>query len=221
MRILIVEDEERVARFVEKGFKENAYSAQVAGSCREAMDLLSEGEFDLIVLDLGLPDGDGLDLLREWRQCGYNEPVVILSARDSVADRVSGLNIGADDYLPKPFAFDELLARSRSLLRRQGRTKQTVLRFRSVEMDLLGHIVSVDGIAIELTNREYSLLELLMQNQGRVLTRTQIGEKIWEANYDMQTNLIDVYIRKLRQRIGDDGSNPLIRTVRGVGYSMQ
>lgn len=220
MRILIVEDEERVARFIEKGFRENAYSPQWAKNCAEAMDRLSEGEFDLIVLDLGLPDGDGLDLLKEWRRCGYDEPVVILSARDSVTDRVGGLNLGADDYLAKPFAFEELLARSRSLLRRQGKTKQTVLSYRGIQMDLLAHTVTVNDSPVELTNREYALLEMLIQNQGRVLTRTQIGEKIWEANYDMQTNLIDVYIRKLRQRIADDGNPPLIKTVRGVGYSM-
>tara|TARA_B110000037_G_C17050777_1_gene477629 strand:- start:304 stop:969 length:666 start_codon:yes stop_codon:yes gene_type:complete len=220
MRILIVEDEERVARFIEKGFRENAYSTSWVTTCRGAMDALSEGGYDLIVLDLGLPDGDGLDLLKEWRGCGYEEPVVILSARDSVRDRVDGINLGADDYLPKPFAFDELLARSRSLLRRRAKGKQTVLNYRHVSMDLLGHKVSCSGDVVELTNREYALLEALMQNQGRVLTRTQIGEMIWEANYDMQTNLIDVYIRKLRQRLMDTGDVPLIKTVRGVGYSM-
>lgn len=220
MRILIVEDEARVAGFIEKGFRENAYATSLARNCAEASDLLSEGEYDLVVLDLGLPDGDGLDLLREWRRCGFEEPVVILSARDSVADKVSGLNIGADDYLPKPFSFEELLARARSLMRRQGKSKQTVLKYRNVTLDLLAHRAMVGDQAIELTNREYSLLEYLMQNQGRVLTRTAIGERIWEARYEMQTNLIDVYIRKLRQHLGDDGDPPLIRTVRGVGYSM-
>lgn len=220
MRILIVEDEARVAGFIEKGFNENAYTTSWAKNCSEASDLLSEGEYDLIVLDLGLPDGDGLDLLREWRQCGFDEPVVILSARNSVEDRVSGLNFGADDYLPKPFSFDELLARSRSLLRRQGKTRQTVLKYRNVTLDLLARLARVDDRAMELTNREFALLELLMQNQGRVLTRTTIGERIWEAQYEMQTNLIDVYIRKLRQHLGDSGDIPLIKTVRGVGYIM-
>lgn len=220
MRILIVEDEARLAGYIEKGFRENAYTTSWAKNCAEASDLLSEGEYDLIVLDLGLPDGDGIDLLREWRQCGFQEPVVILSARDSVADRVRGLNDGADDYLAKPFAFDELLARTRSLLRRQGKARQTILTHRNITLDLLARSAKVDSRAIELTNREFALLELLMTNQGRVLTRTTIGERIWEARYEMQTNLIDVYIRKLRLHLGDTGEPPLIKTVRGVGYTM-
>lgn len=221
MRILIVEDEARVAGFIEKGFRENSYATSWAKNCAEANDLLSEGEYDLVVLDLGLPDGDGLDLLREWRRYGFEEPVVILSARDSVADKVDGLNVGADDYMPKPFSFEELLARARSLMRRQGKSKQTVLKYRNVTLDLLGHMAKVGDRQLELTNREYALLEFLMQNQGRVMTRTAIGERIWEARYDMQTNLIDVYIRKLRQQLGDTGDPPLIKTVRGVGYTMQ
>lgn len=220
MRILIVEDEARLAGYVEKGFRENAYTTSWAKSCAEASDLLSEGEYDLIVLDLGLPDGDGIDLLREWRQCGFHEPVVILSARDAVSDRVRGLNDGADDYLAKPFAFDELLARARSLLRRQGKARKTVLSHRNVTLDLLARVAKVDDRAIELTNREFALLELLMTNQDRVLTRTTIGERIWEARYEMQTNLIDVYIRRLRLHLGDTGKPPLIKTVRGVGYTM-
>lgn len=220
MRILIVEDEARVAGFIEKGFRENAYATTWARDCAEANDLLSSGEYDMIVLDLGLPDGDGLDLLKEWRRCGFDEPVVILSARDSVSDRVSGLNLGADDYLPKPFSFDELLARARSLMRRQGKVRHTVLRYRDVTLDLLARSVTVGERQVSLTNREFSLLEMLMQNQGRVLTRTTIGERIWEANYEMQTNLIDVYVRKLRQHLGDEGDPPMIKTVRGVGYMM-
>ncbi len=218
MRILIVEDEVRVAGFIEKGFRENSYATSCARTCAEANDLLSEGEYDLVVLDLSLPDGDGLDLLGEWRRYGFEEPVIILSARDSVKDRVGGLNLGADDYMPKPFSFEELLARARSLMRRQGKTKQTVLKYRNITLDLLAHSAKVDDRQIELTNREYALLEFLMQNQGRVMTRTAIGERIWEARYDMQTNLIDVYIRKLRQHLGDDGDPPIIKTVRGVGY---
>ena len=220
MKILIVEDEARVARFLEKGLRENAYTTARAVSCREANDRLSEDSFDLVVLDLGLPDGDGLDLLRTWCSCGFDEPVLILSARDSLGDRVNGLNLGADDYLAKPFSFDEFLARTRSLLRRQGKARQTVLRHGTIEMDLLAHQVTVAGKPVELTNREYALLEALLRNRGRVLTRTQIGEKIWEASYDMKTNLIDVYIRKLRQRLDDTGDPPLIKTVRGVGYMM-
>ncbi|MBC2607119.1 response regulator transcription factor [Pelagicoccus albus] len=220
MRILVVEDEARVAAYIEKGFQENSYTTSWARNCTEANDLLSEGGYDLIVLDLGLPDGDGLDLLKDWRRCGFEEPVVILSARDSVADKVDGLNFGADDYVPKPFSFEELLARARSLMRRHGKSNQTVLKYRNITLDLLAHSAKVGDRAVELTKREYSLLECLMVNQGRVMTRTAIGESIWEARYDMQTNLIDVYIRKLRQHLGDDGDPPLIKTVRGVGYTM-
>jgi len=220
MRILVVEDDDRVASFIEKGLKENAYTTSRATNCASANDLLSEGEYDMIILDLGLPDGDGLDLLREWRRWGFHEPVIILSARDSLDDRINGLNLGADDYLPKPFSFEELLARTRSQLRRSSKTKQTILEHRGIRMDLLGHTVSYKNEPIDLTNREYALLEALLQNKGRVLTRTQIGEKIWEAQFEMQTNLIDVYIRKLRKNLGDNEDPPLIKTVRGVGYSI-
>lgn len=220
MRILIVEDEKRVSRFIEKGLSENAYTSSCAYSCAEANELLSEGHYDLIVLDLGLPDGDGLDLLADWRRCGFEEPVLILSARNTLDDRVRGLNLGADDYLPKPFGFEELLARIRSQLRRSSKQKQTIIEHRGIRMDLLGHVVSYQGETLTLSNREFALLEILMQNHGRVLTRTQIGERIWEAHYEMQTNLIDVYIRKLRNLLKDTEEPPLIKTVRGVGYSM-
>ena len=220
MRILIVEDDKRVSRFIEKGLAESAYTSSCAYTCADATDLLSEGHYDLIILDLGLPDGDGLDLLVEWRRCGFDEPVIILSARDSLVDRVKGLNIGADDYLPKPFGFEELLARIRSQFRRSTKQKKTVLEHKGIRMDLLGHVVTYQGKTLTLTNREFALLEILMQNHGRVMTRTQIGERIWEAHYEMQTNLIDVYIRRLRNLLDDEGDDPIIKTVRGVGYSM-
>ena len=146
--------------------------------------------------------------------------MLILSARDSINDRVRGLNLGADDYLPKPFGFEELLARIRSQLRRSSQQKQTVMEHRGIKLDLLGHVVTYKGETLTLTNREFALLEILMQNKGRVLTRTQIGERIWDAHYEMQTNLIDVYIRSLRSHMNDQSENPQIRTVRGVGYSM-
>jgi DNA-binding response OmpR family regulator len=221
MKVLLVEDDFKIGRFIEKGLGENSYTVVWRRSVAEANDAISESGFDLVILDIGLPDGDGLDLLQEWRRCGFNEPVLILSARDSVEDRVAGLNFGADDYLPKPFSFEELLARVRSLFRRQGSVRQTVMEHRGIRMDLLGHTVTYQGEAVELTNREYSLLELFLSNTGRTLTRTQIGEKIWEANYDMQTNLIDVYVRKLRQHFDLNQEGPsIIKTVRSVGYMM-
>jgi len=220
MKILIVEDEKKVSRFVERALNEQAYTTHVAGSCAAARDALADTPYDAVVLDLGLPDGDGLDLLREWRASGFNEPVLILSARDAVQDRIRGLNLGADDYLPKPFSVDELIARLRSLLRRQGGAKTTVLEHRGIRMDLLGRNVTTGGVPVELTTREFSLLELFLLNPGRVLTRTFIAEKIWEASYDMETNLIDVYIRRLRVKFELPGSEPLIRTVRGSGYQL-
>lgn len=221
MKVLLVEDDFKIGRFVEKGLRENAYTVVWRRSVAEANDAISESGFDLVILDIGLPDGNGFDLLKDWRAIGFGEPVLILSARDSVEDRVSGLNIGADDYLPKPFSFEELLARVRSLFRRQGKVRRTVLEHRGIRMDLLAHTVSFRGETLDLTNREYALLELFLSNAGRTLTRTQIGEKVWEAHYDMQTNLIDVYIRKLRQRFAlPEGDPPLIKTIRSVGYIM-
>lgn len=233
MKILIVEDERKVGQFVERALVEQNYTARLALSCAAARDALAESPADAIILDLGLPDGDGLSLLREWRAAGFNEPVLILSARDAVADRILGLNLGADDYLPKPFSIEELLARVRSLLRRHATptAKVTVLEHRGVRLDLLARTVTAQGSPVELTNREFALLELFMQNIGRVLTRTLIAEKIWEVSYDMETNLIDVYVRRLRQKFepqpppgaGDAGAEnfpPLIKTIRGTGYQM-
>lgn len=220
MKILLVEDDIRIGRFVEKGLKENAYTVVWRRFVSEANTAISESSFDLVILDLGLPDGDGLDVLREWRSIHFSEPVLILSARDSVNDRIEGLNLGADDYLPKPFSFEELLARVRSLLRRQGTSRQTRLSHRGVVMDLLARRVTFNDVGVELTNREYALLELFLSNQGRTLTRTQIGERIWDAHYDMQTNLIDVYVRKLRQHFPMSEEPPFIKTVRSVGYLM-
>ncbi|HEY0947159.1 MAG TPA: response regulator transcription factor [Opitutaceae bacterium] len=220
MKILIVEDERKVGQFVEKALAEHAYTVRRVGTCAAARDALAESPYDAIVLDLGLPDGDGLELLRQWRASGFHEPVLILSARNAVEDRIHGLNIGADDYLPKPFSVDELLARVRSLLRRhQAGAKVTVLEHRGVRLDLLARTAMREGTPVDLTSREFALLELFLQNAGRVLTRTLIAEKIWEASYDLETNLIDVYVRRLRRKFERPGAGePFIKTVRGTGY---
>jgi DNA-binding response OmpR family regulator len=220
MKVLIVEDDRKVGSFILTGLAEATYTTRLVRSCVAARDALADDAFDAVVLDLGLPDGDGLDLLREWRAAGFNEPVLILSARDAVADRVKGLNLGADDYLAKPFSFDELLARLRSLLRRQATVKTTVLEHRGVRADLLARTVTAHGTPVDLTNREFALLELFLQNTGRVLTRTMIAERVWEASHELETNLIDVYVRRLRQKLERDGDEPLIRTVRGSGYQL-
>lgn len=220
MKILVVEDERRVGSFVEKALQEQSYTTRLVRTVAQARTVLSEDAYDVIILDLGLPDGDGLDLLREWRRHGFTEPVIILSARDAVQDRIQGLNLGADDYLPKPFAVDELLARIRSVLRRQTPAKTTTLVHGDIRMDLLARTATLGGLAVELTSREYALLELFLHHPGRILTRTLIAEKIWDAAYDMETNLIDVYVRRLRKKLERDPERPLIRTVRGTGYQL-
>lgn len=220
MRILIVEDELRVGQFVERGLQQVAYSSTWVRSCKEADEALVGGAFDAVILDIGLPDGDGLKLLAEWRAAKFNEPVLILSARDAVQDRIKGLNLGADDYLAKPFSFEELLARVRSLLRRQGGKKATVFEHRGLNLDLLSRSVRLNGELIQLTAREFSLLELFMQNPGRVLTRTLIAEKVWDSYFDSDTNLLDVYMRRLRRKLEMSPEKPLFKTLRGVGYQM-
>lgn len=219
MKVLVVEDERKLGQFIRKGLEEAAYSVTLVSECKSARDALCESEYDVIVLDLGLPDGSGLDLLREWRASKFGNHILILSARGSVDDRIKGLNLGADDYLAKPFSFDELLARVRSLSRRQSRQRTTLLQHGNIRMDLVTREVTFAGKPVYLTQREYALLEIFLQNVGRVLTRTQIAEKIWDCHFDMETNLIDVYIRKLRNKLGSDANSPIM-TIRGVGYSM-
>jgi DNA-binding response OmpR family regulator len=221
MKILIVEDQRKVGHFVEKALTEQNYTASLAGSCAAARDALAESPYDVVVLDLGLPDGDGLELLKEWRESGFDTPVLILSARDAVEDRISGLNLGADDYLPKPFSVDELIARIRSLLRRHSTSKMTVLVHGPIRLDLVSHTVTCEGKRVLLTSREFALLELFLQNANRLLTRTFIAEKVWEASYDMETNLIDVYVRRLRKKLEISPDRPLIKTVRGSGYQLR
>ena len=221
MKILVVEDERKLASLLKQGLIEAGYGVSVASTCAAARDLLSESSADAIVLDLGLPDGDGLELLRQWRRNGFNEPVIILSARDAVHDRIKGLDFGADDYLPKPFSLQELLARLRSLLRRHSSVKDTVLEHRGLRLDLLARTLHLNEVPVELTNREFALLELFMQNPGRVLPRSLICEKIWSEPDGIDANLLDVYMSKLRLRLPLSGDKPLFKTVRGVGYKLQ
>jgi DNA-binding response OmpR family regulator len=209
MKILVVEDQDRLGRFLQQGLTQCAYTVTLVGTCAEASDALVETHYDAV----------GLELLNKWRKAGFKEPVLILSARDGVQDRIKGLNLGADDYLPKPFNLEELLARVRSLVRRQSSAKQVVLEHAGIQLDLVRHTVEVDGEAVDLTSREYALLEVFMQNQGRILPRTLISEKIWASHYDVDTNLLDVYMSRLRSKLESHG-RPFFKTVRGVGYQM-
>jgi DNA-binding response OmpR family regulator len=220
MKILIVEDQRRLGQFLKKGMAESGYTATWVQTCEEAKNALCETRYDVIVLDIGLPDGDGLELLRSWRQSGFHEPVLILSARDAVQDRIRGLDVGADDYLAKPFSLEELKARIRSLLRRQSAVKDTVLEHGPLRMDLVERTVRLSGAPLDMTNREFALLETFLRNPGRTLPRTLICEKIWESHYDVDTNLLDVYMSKLRTKLEGPAGKPLFKTVRGVGYQL-
>jgi DNA-binding response OmpR family regulator len=220
VKVLIVEDQLRLGEFLKQALAECRHTAAWVRTCKEASDALAETPYDAVVLDLSLPDGDGIDLLRQWRKSGFNEPVLILSARNTVEDRIKGLDVGADDYMPKPFSMEELLARIRSLLRRQSTVKHTVLEHAGIRLDLLGHTVQVNGRNVDLTSREYALLEIFMQNHGRILPRTLITDKIWASSYDVDTNLLDVYMSRLRTKLESTSGKPIFKTVRGVGYQL-
>jgi DNA-binding response OmpR family regulator len=220
MRLLLVEDNDRLAQFVVKGLSDAGFTVDRVARLDDASAALSAGRFDTVVLDLGLPDGDGGDWLKGRRAAGDQVPVLMLTARASTGDKVRGLNVGADDYLAKPFSLEELLARVRSLLRRQSAAKETVLEYRHIRMDLLGRTVTASSTPVDLTSREFALLEIFLQNPGRILPRTLIAEKVWESHYDIDGNLLDVYMSKLRTKFDVTSDRPLFKTIRGVGYQM-
>lgn len=218
MKILVVEDEERVAQFIQKGLKEEGHAVDVSYDGEDGAYLAAINDYDLIILDLMLPKKNGLQACKEIRDQGINAPVLMLTARDSVEDKVRGLDAGADDYLPKPFAFEELLARVRALLRRQSESKTPTLKIADLELDPMSRQVSRSGKPIRLTTKEYALLEYLLRNPKKVLSRTLIGEHVWDMNFDPESNVIDVYVSHLRTKV-DKGFEPqLIHTLRGQGY---
>jgi heavy metal response regulator len=221
MRILIVEDEKKVAGFIKKGLEEETYAVDVAHDGEEGLCLAKEGCYDLVILDLMLPKMGGLEVLSELREGKKDVPILLLTAKDSVEDRVTGLNKGADDYLTKPFAFSELLARVRVLLRRGKAEVKTELQIADLSLNLVSHKVNRGGGEVELTGKEYSLLEYFMRNQGKVLTRTMIAEHVWDYNFDTFTNVIDVYVNHLRKKVDKGHSKKLLHTLRGVGYIMK
>ncbi|MGH2525873.1 MAG: response regulator transcription factor [Actinomycetota bacterium] len=213
MNVLLVEDEDRIASFVEKALRRRGFDVRRVVTGGEALGAVSAG-VDIVVLDLGLPDIDGLDVLRALRKSWASLPVVILTARGDIDDRVVGLDLGADDYVPKPFAIDELVARIRARLRPQPDGTSTKLNVGDLELDLIAHRARLTGKIVELTSREFALLEMLMRHAGRAVPRSDLLSNVWGLDFDPRSNLVDVYIRYLRRKVGDDR----IQTVRGVGY---
>ena len=220
MRILLVEDERKVSSFVARGLMAERFAVDVASDGQAGLELATTYHYDLIVLDLMLPKLDGTQVLRRIRSHNANVPVLILTARDAVADKVGNFESGADDYLTKPFAFAELLVRVKALLRRGPVSRSSVVRVRDLELDRLSQQVKRAGKRIDLTSKEYSLLEYLMSNAEHVLSRTMIIEHVWDQSFDGITNIVDVYVRHLRCKVDDPYEHKLIRTVRGVGYTI-
>jgi two-component system copper resistance phosphate regulon response regulator CusR len=218
VRILLVEDEPRVASFIAKGLREHSYAVDVAPDGEEALYCAGSTQYDLIILDVMLPVRGGYAVCRELRRGGARTPILMLTARDSVADRVTGLDCGADDYLTKPFEFKELLARLRALARRASALRPESLRVAGLELNTATHTASRAGRAITLTAKEYALLEFLMLNENRVVGREEIAQHVWDENFDPFSNTIDVHIRRLRAKIDTGFPNPLIHTRRGEGY---
>ncbi len=221
MRILLVEDEERIASFIARGLKESHYSVDVASDGEKGLYMAEVNDYDLLILDIMLPKKDGISVCRELRGKESRLPILMLSAKDTTEDKVRGLNFGADDYLAKPFAFKELLARVQALLRRPARDKGSVLAAGDLQLNQLTHRVSRAGKEIELTSKEYALLEYIMLHQGEVITRTMISEHVWHENFDSFTNVIDVHMFNLRNKIDKGSKKPLIRSVRGSGYVLK
>ena len=220
MRVLLVEDEHKIASYVKRGLQESGYAVDAVFTGRDALDWIGAAPYDLIILDIMLPGIDGLTVCRELRQRGDRTPVLMLTARDDVDDRVSGLDAGADDYLVKPFAMKELLARLRALTRRTDQPKSSVLSYADLTLDARTHQVRRNGKLIPLALKEFSVLECLLREPGRVLTRAQIAEHVWSYENFNQSNVVDVYVRNLRRKIDEPFEQKLIYTVRGVGYCL-
>jgi DNA-binding response OmpR family regulator len=221
LRILLVEDEPRLANSVKQGLVEEDFAVEIAASAEEAETIMLRGALDLIVLDLGLPGKPGLELLREMRAAGNHTPVLILTARGSLEERVAGLDGGGDDYLTKPFAFAELVARIKALARRPRAPMATMLKVGDLEFDTVKRRARIGEHNLNLSPKEKMLLELLMRNAGQVVTRDMIAETVWDSNYSSLTNLIEVFVNRLRQKIDPRADRSLIVTVRGVGYTMR
>ncbi len=218
MKVLLIEDEKKVSSFIKKGLENERYIVETAFDGKSDLDKAFDSSNDIIILDLMLPVMDGLTLLNKLREKNIHTPVLILTAKEEIEDRVHGLNLGADDYLVKPFFFNELLARLRALLRRSNQNSSSIVEFGDLQINLLNHKVTRGGILIQLTAKEYALLEFFVHNVNRALNRITIAEHVWEYDFDRETNFIDVHINRLRTKLGDNKENKLIQTVRGYGY---
>ena len=220
MRILLAEDESKLAAFIERGLSEASYAVDKAEDGDEALWFAGNHTYDLVIMDVMMPGKDGFTVVRHMRRQGLDVPVLFLTARAEVENRVRGLGSGGDDYLTKPFSMEELLARVRALLRRQRNQQVNFLKVSGLEMDLVAHGVRINGKAVELTNKEYALLELLVSQSPTPVTKTAIVERVWNQHFDSGTNLINVYMNRLRGKIAENGGGPFIQTVRGVGFAL-
>jgi len=221
MRILVVEDDPKIGNFVKHGLEQERFLVELVENGNQAIEYVMNSLFDAIVLDVILPGKDGFSVLREMREAGVSTPLILLSARDDVDDRVRGLDLGADDFIGKPFALEELSARLRSILRRTLPDKTTKLKCGDLILDTVSHIAIRDGKEIELTTKEYSLLEYFMRNKNRILSRSTITQHVWKHNFDPDSNIIDVYVKRLRIKIDYKKSKQLMQSIRGVGYRMR
>lgn len=221
MNILLIEDEKKISEFIRKGLKEQSYNVDVAGDGIKGEYLAGINDYDLIILDIMLPKQNGWTTCSNIRQDGIKTPILILTSLGDTEEKVKGLNIGADDYLTKPFEFNEFLARVRALIRRNSSEKQTILSIDDLILDPSEHIVKRDNVDISLTAKEFALLEYLLKNKRRVMTRTQISESVWGLDFDRGSNVVDTYIKFLRQKIDKGFSKPLLHTVIGVGYVLR
>lgn len=221
MRILVVEDQKKMAQFLQKGLEEHGYQADIAETGAGAEALLADNEYSLVILDVGLPDQNGMDTARHIRKDGYSGPILMLTALSGTRDKIHGLDSGADDYLTKPFDFDELLARMRALLRRNSSQQISKLRYSDLEMDLMSRKVVRQGQNITLTQKEFALLEYLLRNATKPVTRTAINEQVWDIHFDTESNVIDVYINMLRKKVDAPFDKKLIHTLVGYGYVLR
>lgn len=221
MKVLVVEDEQKVAGFIQKGLEEEGYDVELAYDGESGVEKAARGDFNLILLDIMLPKKDGIAVIKELREKNNSTPILCLTARDSVDDKVTGLDVGADDYLAKPFAFAELVARCRALIRRGTSDRGAEIHFADLRLDPVAHKVWRAGNEVDLTSKEYALMEYFMRNPNRVLTRAMIAENVWDYSFDSFTNIIDVYVNYLRNKVDRGYDKKLIHTVRGSGYVLK